>query len=96
MADVAVTDAGLRQTITERLDAVHVEVTDMSGGCGQAFAALIVSPQFTGLNSLKRHRRVNAALRDEIAAIHAWTAKCRTPDEWERDKAAEPVEGMGA
>lgn len=31
MADVAITDARLRETITERLGAVHVEVTDMSG-----------------------------------------------------------------
>ncbi|KJZ76763.1 hypothetical protein HIM_03640 [Hirsutella minnesotensis 3608] len=137
-----ITDAGLREAITERLQAVHVEVTDMSGrtrkrhpdsgspfgvrqrcsfdrlpretpmpgnrppprarspppsspegprsigGCGQAFTTLIVSPRFQGLTSLKRHRLVNAALRDEIAAIHAWTAKCQTPDEWSRDAAA--------
>jgi stress-induced morphogen len=58
-----------------------------TGGCGQAFTSLIVSPQFQGLNSLKRHRLVNAALKEEIASIHAWTAKCQTPDEWERSKA---------
>ena len=52
------------------------------GGCGQAFKATIVSPQFTGLNSLKRHRLVNAALKDEIAKIHAWSAKCLTPEQW--------------
>lgn len=59
-----------------------------TGGCGQAFTTLIVSPEFTGKNSLKRHRLVNAALKDEIAQIHAWTARCQTPDEWARDKAA--------
>ena len=58
-----------------------------TGGCGQSFTSLIVSPQFAGLNSLKRHRAVNAALKQEIAAIHAWSAKCQTPEEWERDKA---------
>ncbi|KAH6891062.1 bola domain-containing protein [Thelonectria olida] len=112
-----ITDESLREAITQRLGAVHVEVTDMSGtslpllptpptllaplfrtrktslttytgGCGQAFNTLIVSPQFQGLNSLKRHRLVNAALKEEIAAIHAWTAKCQTQDEYERDKAA--------
>lgn len=31
MADVTITDAGLRETIAQRLGAVHVEVTDMSG-----------------------------------------------------------------
>ncbi|KAM5352036.1 hypothetical protein ACJ41O_004759 [Fusarium nematophilum] len=82
------TDETLREAITQRLEAVHVEVTDMSGGCGQAFNSLIVSAQFQGLNSLKRHRLVNSALKDEIASIHAWTAKCQTPDEYARDKAA--------
>lgn len=56
-----------------------------AGGCGQAFQATIVSPQFAGLNSLKRHRLVNAALKDEIARIHAWTAKCLTPEQWESE-----------
>ncbi|KAH8174792.1 bolA-like protein [Sarocladium implicatum] len=88
MADI--TESSLRESITERLKAVHVEVTDMSGGCGQAFTTLIVSHQFRGLNSLKRHRLVNAALKDEIAVIHAWTAKCQTPEEWEKDNAAAP------
>ncbi|KOS17938.1 putative bolA-like protein [Escovopsis weberi] len=83
-----ITDAGLRSAITQRLEATHVEVTDMSGGCGQAFTSLIVSDKFAGLNSLKRHRLVNAALKQEIAAIHAWTAKCQTPAEYERDRGA--------
>ena len=30
---------------------------------------------------------MNAALRDEIAAIHAWSAKCQTPEEWEKARA---------
>lgn len=54
------------------------------GGCGQAFEAMIVSPQFSGKTSLARHRLVNSALREEIAAIHAWTPKCLTPEEWEK------------
>jgi hypothetical protein len=35
---------------------------------------------------------VNGALKEEIAAIHAWTPKCYTPEEWERKRA---VEGTG-
>ncbi|KAM3479107.1 hypothetical protein MY5147_001850 [Beauveria neobassiana] len=90
-----ITDASMREIIVQRLAAVHVEVADMSGGCGQAFTSLIVSPQFRGLGALKRHRLVNAALKDEIAAIHAWTAKCQTPEEWEstRGAAAPPTDG---
>ncbi|GAW13418.1 hypothetical protein ANO14919_028030 [Xylariales sp. No.14919] len=83
----SITEASLKTALAERLKAIHVEVTDMSGGCGQSFTSLIVSPVFAGQNSLKRHRAVNAALRDEIAAIHAWSAKCQTPEEWERARA---------
>ncbi|CAK7208844.1 hypothetical protein SCUCBS95973_000248 [Sporothrix curviconia] len=81
----------LVSALRAKLQAETVEVTDVSGGCGQAFTAIIVSPQFTGLNSLKRHRLVNAALREEIKSIHAWSAKCHTPDEWakESNKAAD-------
>ncbi|KAF4981832.1 hypothetical protein FZEAL_2459 [Fusarium zealandicum] len=86
-----ITDESLREAISQRLSATHVEVTDMSGGCGQAFNSLIVSPQFQGLNSLKRHRLVNAALKDEIATIHAWTAKCQTPDEYTKANEANDV-----
>lgn len=72
----------LKETIQKRLDADLVQVEDMSGGCGQAFAVVIVSSVFKGKNKLMRHRLVNAALKDEIAAIHAFTQKGFTPEEW--------------
>ena len=50
------------------------------------FEATIVSPQFAKKTTLVRHRLVNAVFKDEIAAIHAWTPKCYTPEEWERKK----------
>ncbi|KAL1861833.1 hypothetical protein Daus18300_008649 [Diaporthe australafricana] len=86
MENTAVSEAALKASIIERLNAIHVDITDMSGGCGQAFSTLIVSPEFAGKNSLKRHRLVNSALKEEIAAIHAWTAKCQTPEEWNKEK----------
>jgi stress-induced morphogen len=52
-------------------------------GCGQAFSAIIVSPEFTEKTTLARHRLVNSALKAEIAAIHAWTPKCYTPEQWQ-------------
>ncbi|KAI6083488.1 bola domain-containing protein [Hypoxylon rubiginosum] len=88
--EATITEASLKAALSERLKTVHVGVTDMSGGCGQSFSSLIVSPEFQGQNSLKRHRTVNAALKEEIKSIHAWSAKCQTPAEWERDKAAAP------
>jgi stress-induced morphogen len=57
------------------------------GGCGQMFEAVIVSPQFAKKTTLAKNRLVNGVLKDEIAAIHAWTAKCHTPEEWEKKKA---------
>lgn len=32
---------------------------------------------------LARHREVNAALAEELKAIHAITLKCLTPAQWE-------------
>ena len=53
------------------------------------FQANIVSPQFEKKPKLARARMVNNALKEEIAAIHAWTPKCFTPDEWARQQAGE-------
>ena len=41
---------------------------------------------------------VNTALKEEVAAIHAWTPKCYTPEQWEKLAAkggeeAEPEKG---
>lgn len=60
------------------------------GGCGQAFQAVIVSPQFDKKTQLARHRLVNAALKEQIAAIHAWSPKCYTPEQWETIKTEGP------
>ncbi|KAI8938808.1 hypothetical protein NX059_004671 [Plenodomus lindquistii] len=81
-----VTMDAIRRKLEDGIQAVFVEIEDMSGGCGQMYEAIIVSPQFTKKTTLARHRLVNATLKDEIAAIHAWTAKCHTPEEWEKKK----------
>jgi stress-induced morphogen len=116
----SVTEASLKATLVEKLEATHVEIEDMSGmppippslpfplllphnpqltlaflgGCGQAFSALIVSPQFLKKTTLARHRLVNSALKTEIAAIHAWTPKCLTPEEWEKTRTDKGGEGV--
>ncbi|KAK5172383.1 bola protein [Cryomyces antarcticus] len=83
-----VTPETLKTTLIQKLEASHVDVEDLSGGCGQMFEAIIVSPQFAKKPTLARHRLVNTALNKEIAAIHAWTPKCYTPEEWEKKKGA--------
>ncbi|KAF2195235.1 bola-like protein [Zopfia rhizophila CBS 207.26] len=82
-----VTPEGLKIKLEKVLGATHVQIEDMSGGCGQMFEAIIVSPQFAKKTTLARHRLVNNTLKEEIAAIHAWTPKCHTPEEWEKKKA---------
>ncbi|CZR57600.1 related to BolA domain protein [Phialocephala subalpina] len=86
MAESGVTEESLRTKITEQLQATHVAIEDMSGGCGQAFSAIIVSPLFEKKTTLAKHRLVNTALKAEIAAIHAWTPKCYTPEQWEKER----------
>lgn len=80
---MSLTSESLKAIIQERLQAPVVQVEDMSGGCGQAFAVVIVSSLFNGKNKLMRHRLVNNELKAEIAAIHAFTQKGFTPEEWQ-------------
>ena len=82
-----ITPDTLSATLKSKMNIQHVEIEDMSGGCGQAFNAVIVSPDFEKKNLLQRHRLVNSALKQEIAAIHAWTPKCLTPEQWEKEQA---------
>lgn len=76
------TEEYLKQKLTEKLEASHVEVTDESDGCGGKFSAVIVSSQFQGKALLQRHRLVNAALTEELKTIHAFSQKTYTPEQW--------------
>ena len=60
-------------------NAVNVTVT---GGEGK-FEALVVSPDFQGLSTVKKHQTVYATVRDEIAsgAVHALSIRALTPEE---------------
>ncbi|CUS10610.1 unnamed protein product [Tuber aestivum] len=85
-ATTPITPATLTSSITTKLSASFVHLKDTSGGCGQMFEAIIVSPVFKGKTTLMRHRAANAALKEEIAAVHAWSQKCFTEEEWEEKK----------
>ncbi|KAL7663087.1 BolA-like protein [[Candida] zeylanoides] len=80
---MSLTAESLKSIVEERLGASLVQVEDMSGGCGQAFAVIIVSQVFEGKNKLARARLVNGALKEEISSIHAFTQKVFTPEEWQ-------------
>jgi stress-induced morphogen len=73
--------------IKESLEAVHVEVTDTSGGCGASFDLIVVSDKFEGLSLLDRHRLVNSVFEEELkGAIHALTMKTWTLAQFEKKK----------
>jgi len=69
----------IEQSIRAGLPVTHVEVT----GDGAHFEAVIVSPSFEGLNRVRRHQLVYAALGDRMKVeIHALSMKTVTPEEW--------------
>ncbi|XP_064613433.1 bolA-like protein 2 [Liolophura sinensis] len=74
----------IEQKLKKELDATHLDIEDVSGGCGAKFQALIVSPKFEGKPLLQRHRMVNTALQEELKTIHAFQMKTLTPEQWEK------------
>ncbi|ORZ39237.1 bola protein [Catenaria anguillulae PL171] len=77
----------LKAAILAKVQATHVEVEDKSGGCGAAFEVVIVSPLFEGKPLLQRHRLVNDLLKQEIGAMHAFSQKTYTPEQWAKMQA---------
>jgi acid stress-induced BolA-like protein IbaG/YrbA len=52
-------------------------------GDGAHFEAVIVSPAFAGLNRVRQHQLVYAALGDRMRQeIHALSMKTFSPEEW--------------
>ena len=71
--------ASIERSIRAKLDCTHLEVR----GDGAHFEALVVSPQFAGLNRVRRHQLVYAALGDRMREeIHALSMQTLSPDEW--------------
>ncbi|XP_046739213.1 bolA-like protein 2 isoform X2 [Diprion similis] len=77
----------IKNKLSEKLDAQHVEVVDESDGCGGKFVVLVVSNAFIGKPLLQRHRLVNSILEEELKEIHAFSQKTLTPEEWEKRNA---------
>ncbi|CAH8444705.1 unnamed protein product [Schistosoma turkestanicum] len=64
------------------LDPLHIEVVDLSDGCGLKFDVKIISQEFEGKSLLDRHRIVHRLLEEEMRSIHALTLKTLTPSQW--------------
>ncbi|KAI7864574.1 bola protein [Spinellus fusiger] len=96
MAHSGVTADSLKTAILERLQADHVEIKDLSAGCGQMYEVVIVSSLFKGTRLLARHKLVNEKLKDEISRVHAFSQKSYTPEEWLKKQQQETKEGATA
>lgn len=71
--------ASIEESIRAGLPVTHLEVR----GDGAHFEAVIVSPRFAGLNRVRQHQLVYAALGDRMREeIHALSMKTFSPDEW--------------
>ena len=73
------TPESIKASIEAGLDCVHVDVR----GDGHHWEALIVSPRFDGVSSVRRHQLVYAALGERMREeIHALSMTTLTPAEW--------------
>lgn len=81
----------MQQKIEQSLAALaprHLQVLDESHmhsrGTETHYKAVLVSEQFEGLNSVKRHQKVYATLGDLMGQFHALALHTYTPQEWEK------------
>jgi BolA protein len=80
------------QAALAALEPQHLEVLDESHmhsrGLETHYKAVIVSPQFAGLNAVKRHQKVYASLGELMSLVHALALHTYTPEEWAEQGAA--------
>ena len=71
--------ASIEQSIRAHLACTHLEVK----GDGTHFEAVVVSPEFAGLNRVRQHQLVYRALGERMREeIHALSMRTFSPDEW--------------
>ncbi|XP_074645422.1 uncharacterized protein LOC141901825 [Tubulanus polymorphus] len=68
--------------LTQELEPVHLEVEDISDGCGASFSVLVVSEKFKDQKLLLRQRMVNKILAEEMKELHALPQRTLTPEQW--------------
>ena len=74
------------ETALAALGTDHLSVLDESHmhsrGLETHFKVVLVSPQFAGLNAVKRHQKVYATLGGLMGEFHALALHTFTPEEW--------------
>ncbi|KAH7491076.1 hypothetical protein PRIC1_009894 [Phytophthora ramorum] len=76
-------EQAMHAALQQRLEAVHVKVSDVSGGCGSMFDIEVASAQFAGQSRVKQHRMVNEILKTEIKSMHGLTIRTMTPEQFQ-------------
>jgi len=66
--------------LKKELDAVDLDVIDLSGGCGTMYRVQISSKKFKGKSLLEQHRMVQDLLKEEIKQMHGLTIKTAVID----------------
>ena len=89
------TQERIEQRLEREFAPAHLQVEDESAGhrggegAESHFRVVLISESFQGLTLIKRHRAVNASLRDELAAgVHALALHTYTPAEWRAREAS--------
>ena len=82
----------MKKLIQDETSAEILEVIDQSAGHaghgadGGHYSALIVSSKFRDLGLVQRHQLVYKAIAPVKEAIHAFSMRTHTPEEWSAQK----------
>ena len=82
----------MKKLIQAETGAEIVEIIDQSAGHvghgadGGHYSALIVAGKFRGLGAVQRHQLVYKAIAPVKEAIHAFSMRTSTPEEWSAQK----------
>ena len=74
----------MENILRETLQASHVLVVDISGGCGSMYNIRVVSPLFEGIPMIKQHRLVNTELSEEIKGMHGLQIHTWAPSKFDK------------
>lgn len=86
-------EAQMRSVLEDKLQAEYVEIKDVSGGCGDFYALLVVAKQFEGIPMVKQHRLVNDALEAHIGKMHGLTLRTMAPSKFKELQATHAAGG---
>ena len=77
----------ITRMIQERFSGSQVDLRDLTG-TGDHWQVTVVASAFQGKSMLEQHRMVKAVFEADIAsgAVHAFSLKTYTPEEWQRKK----------